>query len=83
MIAYLEAENAYAKRELRNTEALQESLFQEMKGRIKEDDATVPVRYGDFTYYSRPSPGSNTGSSAGNHCTWMGLKVTCRMNPVG
>ncbi len=57
VIAYLEAENAYAKRELQNTEALQESLFQEMKGRIKEDDATVPVRYGDFTYYSRTLTG--------------------------
>ena len=36
--AYLEAENAYTKAAMADTEALQETLFKEMKGRIKEDD---------------------------------------------
>ena len=40
--AYLEAENAYTARAMADTEALQETLFKEMKGRIKEDDSTVP-----------------------------------------
>src|SRR5205823_14815547 len=40
--SYLDAENAYAKAALANTEKLQETLFAEMKGRIKEDDSTVP-----------------------------------------
>ncbi len=35
---YLEAENAYTKAALGHTEALQQTLFAEMKGRIKEDD---------------------------------------------
>ncbi|MCB1549193.1 MAG: S9 family peptidase, partial [Hyphomicrobiaceae bacterium] len=39
--AYLEAENAYTNAALADTEALQEALFAEMKGRIKEDDSSV------------------------------------------
>ncbi len=38
--AYLEAENAYADAALADTAALQDTLFAEMKGRIKEDDST-------------------------------------------
>ena len=51
--AYLEAENAYAKAMLADTEALQANLFAEMKGRIKEDDAGVPASDGAFAYYTR------------------------------
>ena len=51
---YLEAENAYTKARLEAPTAdLRETLFQEMKGRIKEDDATVPEIDGPFAYYSR------------------------------
>jgi len=50
--AYLEAENAYTDAELAGTKALQEKLFAEMKGRIKEDDSTVPSPDGAFDYYS-------------------------------
>jgi len=51
--AYLEAENAYAKAALADTEPLQETLFAEMKGRIKEDDSTVPSPDGPFAYFIR------------------------------
>ena len=51
--AYLEAENAYAKAMLADTETLQAKLFAEMKGRIKEDDAWVPACDGAFAYYKR------------------------------
>jgi len=51
--AHLEAENAYTKAVMADTEGLQETLFAEMKGRIKEDDSTVPAPDGDFTYYTR------------------------------
>lgn len=51
---YLEAENAYTKANLEApTTELREALFQEMKGRIKEDDSTVPEIDGPFAYYSR------------------------------
>src|ERR1700754_1351872 len=51
--AYLEAENQYAERVLADTVALQAMLFAEMKGRIKEDDSSVPANDGPFAYYSR------------------------------
>ncbi len=50
---HLEAENAYTKTVMADTEALQETLFAEMKGRIKEDDSSVPAPDGAFSYYTR------------------------------
>src|SRR6516165_6971279 len=40
--AYLQAENDYCERALADTKSLQETLFAEMKGRIKEDDSSAP-----------------------------------------
>src|SRR5215475_14096557 len=51
--AYLEAENRYARTVLEPTEALQKTLVAEMRGRIKEDDASVPQPDGPFAYLSR------------------------------
>lgn len=51
--AHLEAENAYTAAMLGSTEALQAQLFAEMKGRIKEDDASVPAPDGPWDYYAR------------------------------
>ena len=50
--AYLEAENAYQEAVLADTADLQQTLFAEMKGRIKEDDSSVPAPDGPFSYYS-------------------------------
>ncbi|MBN9434483.1 MAG: S9 family peptidase [Bosea sp.] len=50
---YLEAENAYTKAEMADTEALQALLFKEMRGRIKEDDSSVPAPDGPFAYATR------------------------------
>ncbi|SNY92763.1 oligopeptidase B [Cohaesibacter sp. ES.047] len=51
--AYLEAENAYTTKEMSDTEDLQASLFEEMKGRIKEDDSSVPSPDGPYCYSHR------------------------------
>jgi oligopeptidase B len=51
--AHLEAENAYAEAFMADTKELQAQLFAEMKGRIKEDDASVPAPDGPFAYYTR------------------------------
>jgi oligopeptidase B len=48
--AHLEAENAYMTAAMADTEALQKALFAEMRGRIKEDDSSVPVKDGPFAY---------------------------------
>ncbi|HXE85463.1 MAG TPA: S9 family peptidase, partial [Hyphomicrobiaceae bacterium] len=49
---YLEAENAFADAAMADTRLLQEELFAEMKGRIKEDDASVPTPDGGFEYFT-------------------------------
>lgn len=51
--AYLEAENAYTAAAMAPTDALQRTLFEEMKARIKEDDSSVPSPDGPFAYYQR------------------------------
>ncbi|WP_306145270.1 S9 family peptidase [Roseibium sp. MMSF_3412] len=48
--AYLEAENAYQEAVMKPTADLQETLFKEMRGRIKEDDSSVPSPDGPFAY---------------------------------
>ena len=49
---HLEAENAYTKAMLSDTEDLQAKLFEEMKARIKEDDSSVPTPDGPWSYYT-------------------------------
>jgi len=53
VIAYLEAENSYCDTVMFCTKDLQEILFEEMKGRIKEEDQTVPVADNGYYYYTR------------------------------
>ncbi len=48
---YLEAENAYCKHIMADTSALQDTLYEEMKGRIKADDSSVPSADGQYAYY--------------------------------
>ncbi|WP_420471957.1 S9 family peptidase [Brevundimonas sp. FT23042] len=50
---HLDAENAYREAMMRSTEPLQLELFEEMKGRIKEDDSSVPLPDGPWEYYTR------------------------------
>ena len=51
--AYLEAENTYADAVLGHTEPLQKKLVAEMRGRIKEDDSSVPAPDGPFAYFHK------------------------------
>src|SRR5690554_2127358 len=53
VIDYLNQENEYLKDQLRHTEKFQEKLFEEMKGRIKEDDESVPYFKDGFYYYTK------------------------------
>ena len=57
VIAYLEAENAYTDSILARTGDLQDSIFEEIKGRIKEDDASVPYFDNGYWYYTRYEEG--------------------------
>jgi oligopeptidase B len=58
VLSYLKAENAYFEQQMKPHAALVETLFQEMKGRIKEDDASVPVKDGDWLYWWAFKPGA-------------------------
>ena len=51
--AYLEAENAYKEAVLAPAETLRTALFEELRGRIKEDDSSVPAKDGAWEYYHR------------------------------
>ncbi len=51
VLGYLKAENAYFEAVMAPHQALIETLFQEMKGRMKEDDRSVPTRNGDWLYW--------------------------------
>jgi oligopeptidase B len=57
VLAHLRAENAYTEAVLKPTVALQETLYREFLGRIKQTDLSVPVRRGDYYYYSRTEAG--------------------------
>lgn len=56
--AHLEAENAYTKAMMAPSEALQARLYQEMRGRVKEDDSSAPSPHGPWDYYIRYAPGA-------------------------
>ncbi|HLJ94382.1 MAG TPA: S9 family peptidase [Gemmataceae bacterium] len=57
VLRYLEAENAYTEAMTRDLQPFVESLYQEMLGRIKQTDLTVPTRRGGYFYYSRTEKG--------------------------
>ncbi len=53
MLAYLTAENAYTDTVLKPLEALEQTLYDELVGRIKQDDASVPYLEDGYWYYTR------------------------------
>ncbi|HET9274548.1 MAG TPA: hypothetical protein VFN96_00610, partial [Gemmatimonadales bacterium] len=57
VLRYLTAENAYAEQVLAPTRALQETVYQEMLGRIKQTDLSVPYRYRGWWYYTKTEEG--------------------------
>jgi oligopeptidase B len=59
VLDYLNAENAYTKSMLAHTDAFQTKLFEEMKGRIKETDQSVPVKQNGYWYYTRYEAGKD------------------------
>jgi oligopeptidase B len=59
VLDYLNAENAYTKSMLAHTDAFQTKLFEEMKGRIKETDQSVPVKDNGYWYYTRYEAGKD------------------------
>ena len=57
VMKHLRAESDYLEEVMQHTKPLQEQLFSEMKGRIKETDSTVPEKRGEYLYYERTEEG--------------------------
>src|SRR5688572_18366228 len=57
VIAYLEAENAYGRDVMKPLEGFRDALYQEILGRIKETDESVPYSRHGYWYYSREVEG--------------------------
>jgi oligopeptidase B len=57
VLKYLEEENRYTETTLKHTHLFQETLYKEMRARIKEEDLSVPERIGEFYYYARTETG--------------------------
>jgi oligopeptidase B len=58
VLAYLTAENEYFEHWASQHRELLDKLFEEMKGRIKEDESSVPIRDGDWLYWWAFKPGA-------------------------
>ena len=58
VLSYLRAENAYFETAMAPHQPLIDTLFQEMRGRIPEDDSSVPVRDGEWLYWWAFQPGA-------------------------
>ncbi|GFR48589.1 hypothetical protein Agub_g10492, partial [Astrephomene gubernaculifera] len=61
VLSHLAAENEYTRAVLADTEALQGALYEEMRGRIQEDDTQVPARIHGYFYYTRQAAGQQYG----------------------
>ena len=59
VIDHLNAENTYTKSVLKHTESFQKDLFEEMKGRIKEDDSSVPYKLNGYWYVTKFEKGKD------------------------
>ena len=57
VIAYLEDENRYQEEMMKDTEPLQQKIYDEIVGRIKQDDVSYPVKRNGYYYYSRYEEG--------------------------
>jgi oligopeptidase B len=57
VMAYLQAENAYAESVMKPTTGLQDKLYKEMLSHIKQTDDSVPYKWGDHFYYTRTVEG--------------------------
>ncbi|HLO90668.1 MAG TPA: S9 family peptidase [Lentimicrobium sp.] len=55
--AYLKSENEYAQTVTAGSEILQKTIFEEMKGRLNEEDQSAPVYFNGYYYYSKTKQG--------------------------
>ena len=81
VLSYLKAENAYFERWKSQHEGLLDELFEEMKGRIKEDDSSVPIRDGDHLYSWAFKPGASIEPGIASPLTAVMTKSSSTSRP--
>jgi oligopeptidase B len=64
VLAYLKSENAYYEAQMAPIAGLKDRIYAELQGRVKQDDASVPVPNGAFDYWWQFKPGDQ-------YRTWM------------
>jgi oligopeptidase B len=74
VLSYLRAENAYFEAAMAPHRALTDTLFAEMRGRVPEDDSSVPQRDGDYNYWWAFTPGAQ-------YRTWYRIPVMAGGHP--
>lgn len=57
VLSYLKQENDYTESMMQGTKHFEDQIYAEIRGRIKEDDVSAPVRRGSYYYYERTSEG--------------------------
>ena len=65
--SYLDAENAYTDAFMKGTAPVQARLYDEILGRLKETDLSVPWKKGNYFYYSRTEEGKQYAIHARRH----------------
>ena len=84
MLAYLEAENAYVDEVMAPLKPLEDTLYGEFVGRIKQDDASVPFRDNGWWYYSRYETGKDYPVHARRKdAEGLGAAEIMRLNEAG
>lgn len=63
LLEHLQAENAYTEARTEHLKDLTEAVYQEVKARVQETDLSLPVRSGDFWYFSRSEEGKSYGAT--------------------
>lgn len=66
---YIKEENAYTQNMMQKHKPLQDELYQEILGRVKEDDQSWPIQKGEYLYYSRTEKGKNYSIYCRKHKT--------------
>ncbi|MCB0735702.1 MAG: S9 family peptidase [Bacteroidetes bacterium] len=83
VIAYLNAENAHTNEVMHDTETFQADLFTEMKGRIKEEDESVPYFLNQYWYYTRYESGKEYPIHCRRHQTMEAdEEIVLDVNPL-
>ncbi len=73
VVKYLEAENAYTESQTKNLKPFADALYKELLGRIKQTDLSVPVRRGEWFYYSRTVEGQQYPIQCRKHGSAAGI----------